>query len=86
MNHETSSSRPPAEDFDARWWLVPLSLAGGAVLLALIGFGATIDTPTQARPASPEIPAVPADMAAASAPVTAGVANESYGEEPPATF
>lgn len=86
MNHKPSSSRPHTEDFDARWWLVPLSLAGCAVLMALIGFGATIDAPTQVRPTSPDIPAVPADVAAASTPVTAGVANENFGEEPPATF
>jgi len=86
MNHEPSPSRPPEQDFDARWWLVPLSLAGGAVLLALIGFAATIDAPPQARPASPEALSVPADMAAASAPVSAGYAGEPFGEPQPATF
>lgn len=86
MNHDPSSSRPPKQDFDARWWLVPLSLAGGASLLALIGFAATLDAPTRAGPAAPEVLSVPADVAAASAPVTAGVANDNSGEEQPATF
>lgn len=86
MNHDPSSSRPPKQDFDARWWLVPLSLAGGATLLALIGFAATLDAPTQARPAAPEVLSVPADVAAASAPLAADYASESFHEEPPATF
>lgn len=89
MSQHHSPFRRPRADFDQRWWLVPVALAGATALLAVLTYAWQLDaTPVApAPPESRESPAVAGDVAAAIATHgSTDYTRELVGEEQPATF
>lgn len=90
MNTQRHASRPPHEDFDSHWWLVPAAIAAATLLIALFGLALRSDA-TAVAPLpqiSPEFPIVPDNVAETTVPDAGSVdyAQEPFGAEQPPTF
>lgn len=90
MKPQHHPSRPPHEDFDPHWWLVPAAIAGATLLIALLGLAVQSDA-TVAAPMpqiSPEFPIMPDNVADTTVPDAGSVdyAQEPFGAEQPPTF